>query len=165
MLKTSTTQTQLTKNMKTEAIKAALANLDKTAALCDLPDSEFVTGGSITTACRAAGYDESGRATINQMNVWSSTVGELETMLCEQEEESDYSEYSVKISSDPSYYGNKCTQQDADRIAASLADLIRSEFPGIDIVENDLNSKTTGPDETVIEEINTWIEKNWTAAL
>ena len=77
----------------------------------------------------------------------------------------DYSEYSVKISSDPSYYGSDCTQQDADRIAASLADLIRSEFPGIDIVENDLNSKTTGPDETVIEEINTWIEKNWTAAL
>jgi len=72
--------------MKTKAIKAALANLDKTTALCDLPDSEFVTGGAITNACRAAGYDESGRATINQMNVWSHTVEELETMLCEQEE-------------------------------------------------------------------------------
>ncbi len=33
-------------------------------------------------------------------------------------EATDYSEYSVKISSDPSYYGSDCTQQDADRIAA-----------------------------------------------
>ena len=80
-------------------------------------------------------------------------------------EAANYSEYSVKISSDPSYYGSDCTQQDADRIASSLADLIRSEFPGIDIVENDLNSKTTGPDETVIEKINTWIANNWTSAL
>jgi len=70
-------------SMNTESIKAALANLDQNAALCDLPDSEFVTGGAITTACREAGYDESGRATINQLNVWSITVGELEAMLCE----------------------------------------------------------------------------------
>jgi hypothetical protein len=82
--------------MKTEAIKAALANLDKTATLYDLPDSEFVTGGAITTACRAAGYDESGRAAINQMNVWSSTVGELETMLCEQEQPVSYELRSAK---------------------------------------------------------------------
>lgn len=77
----------------------------------------------------------------------------------------DYSEYSVKVTSDPSYYGTDCTQADAARMAASLADLIRSEFDGIDVVENALNSKTTGPDENVIEEINTWIQDNWTAAL
>jgi hypothetical protein len=80
-------------------------------------------------------------------------------------EATNYSEYSVKISSDPSYYGSDCTQQDADRIAAILVDLIRSEFQGIHIVENALSSKTTGPDELVIEEINEWIANNWTAAL
>lgn len=77
----------------------------------------------------------------------------------------NYSEYSVKISSDPSYYGSDCIQEDANRIVSNLANLIRSEFPEIDITENDLNSKTTGPNEAVIEEINTWIENNWTAAL
>jgi hypothetical protein len=76
----------------------------------------------------------------------------------------NYSEYTVKISPDPSDCGD-CTQEDADRIAASVAELIRSEFPGIETVENDLNSKTTGPDEAVIEKINVWIENNWTAAL
>lgn len=71
-------------SMNTQAIKAALANLETNTALCDLPDSEFVTGGAITNACREAGYDESGRAAINQLNVWKITVGELEAMLCSQ---------------------------------------------------------------------------------
>jgi len=33
-------------------------------------------------------------------------------------------------------------------------------------VDNGLcSSETTGPDDTVIEDINLWIENNWTAAL
>lgn len=80
----------------------------------------------------------------------------------------DYSEYTVKISSEPSYYGSECTQQDADRIVESLGNLIRSEFPGIQTekyVDGQGSGKTTGPDDSVIEEINQWIENNWTAAL
>ena len=79
----------------------------------------------------------------------------------------DYSEYTVKISSEPSYYGSECTQQDADRIVESLGNLIRTEFPGIQTEKyaDGHGSKTTGPDESVVEEINLWIEKNWTAAL
>ena len=79
-----------------------------------------------------------------------------------------YNEYAVKISSEPSYYGTDCTQQDADRIVESLGNLIRTEFPGIQIekfVDGQGSSKTTGPDESVVEEINLWIENNWTAAL
>jgi len=80
----------------------------------------------------------------------------------------DYSEYTVKISSEPSYYGSECTQQDSDRIVDSLGSLISAEFPGIEIedyVDGRGSSKTTGPDESVIEEINAWISDNWTAAL
>lgn len=80
----------------------------------------------------------------------------------------NYSEYTVKISSEPSYYGSECTQQDADRIVESLGSLIRSEFPGIQTekyVDGQGSSKTNGPDESLVEEINLWIENNWTAAL
>lgn len=79
-----------------------------------------------------------------------------------------YSEYTVKISSEPNYYGSECTQQDADRIVESLGNIIRTEFPGIQTekyVDGQGSSKTTGPDESVVEEINLWIENNWTAAL
>jgi hypothetical protein len=80
----------------------------------------------------------------------------------------DYSEYTVKNSTETSFYGSDCTQEDADRIAKAISDLIRTEFPGINVEEwsdGNVSSKTTGPDESVIEEINDWIANNWTAAL
>jgi len=80
----------------------------------------------------------------------------------------NYTEYTVKISSEPSYYGNECTQQGADRIFENLGSLIQSEFPGIQIESyfaGHGSSQTNGPDESVVEEINLWIENNWTAAL
>ena len=73
----------------------------------------------------------------------------------------NYSEYTVKISSEPSYFGSECTQEDADRIVESLGNLIRIEFPEIQIekyADGQGSSKTTGPDESVVEEINLWIE-------
>lgn len=162
MLKTSTTQTQLTKNMTTRIIKD---NGDCKREMVLIHENSN-TGTKIYSekdgiGVLAAFFDHD---SLDSSAQWFESREALEEAYPGTLPQ-DYSEYSVKISSDPSYYGNDCTQQDADRIAASLADLIRSEFPGIDIVENDLNSKTTGPDETVIEEINTWIEKNWTAAL
>jgi hypothetical protein len=78
---------------------------------------------------------------------------------------STFSEYTVKVTSEPSYYGSDCTQQDATRIAASLAQMIRNQFPGIVVEEMVLSGKTTGPDEVVIDDINRWIQDNWTAAL
>ncbi len=81
---------------------------------------------------------------------------------------SDFSEYTVKNSTDPSFYGTDCTQEDADLIAEAISDLIRNEFPGINVGEwsdGNVSSKTTGPDEAVIDEINDWIANNWTAAL
>ena len=60
-----------------ESIREALSDLDQDAILCDLPDSEFVTGGSIADACRVAGYDESGRVTVNNLRAWNMTVAEF----------------------------------------------------------------------------------------
>ena len=57
-----------------KSIREALSNLDQNAHLTHLPDSEFVTGGAITDACRVAGYDESGRVTVNNLNAWNMTV-------------------------------------------------------------------------------------------
>jgi hypothetical protein len=83
----------------------------------------------------------------------------------------NYSDYSVKISNEPSYYGSTCTQQDADRICGALRTLIMGEFPGIQVdiynesVINERSSSTFGSDQEVVEQINEWIENNWTAAL
>ena len=49
----------------------------------------------------------------------------------------DYSEYTVKTSTEPSFYGSECTQADADCIAKNISDLIRSEFPGITVEDMD----------------------------
>lgn len=66
---------------KKEAIAKAVASLDPSAILCDLNDSEFETGGAITNACREAGYDESGRITVNQLSAWNKTVSEFADMI------------------------------------------------------------------------------------
>ena len=78
-------------------------------------------------------------------------------------ETKSFSEYSVCVSTDPSYYGSDCTQFDADRIAANLSDLIKAEFP--EIVVTSSGRSVAGPDEETCEDINRWIQENWTAAL
>lgn len=75
----------------------------------------------------------------------------------------NYSDYTVGISNEPSYYGRSCSAFDAERIAENLAAMIHAQFPGIDTRSH--HGKTNGPDETVIGEINEWIENNWMAAL
>ena len=84
------------------------------------------------------------------------------------EEEIDYSDYTVKVSDEPSYYGSECSQDDADAISEKLCEMIERQFPGIQTdlwSDGDGSSKTTGPDEDICEEINEWMSNNWTAAL
>jgi len=50
---------------------------DEHVPLCDLPDSEFQTGGRITDLCRAAGHDESGRVVVNNLRAWHMTAAEF----------------------------------------------------------------------------------------
>lgn len=80
----------------------------------------------------------------------------------------NYNEYTHKISKDQTYYGSGCSQSDADRIFESLGNMIRNQFPGIQIDEyrdGDGSCITTGPDEDVVSEIELWVSENWTAAL
>lgn len=77
----------------------------------------------------------------------------------------DYSEYSIMVGTDPGYYGSQCGDEDAQRIANSVADLIRREFPGIQVNLTEIGRPVTGPDSEVVEEIREWVENNWTAAL
>ena len=80
----------------------------------------------------------------------------------------DYSQYEVRVSNDPSYYGSECTPDDGDRIASSICGLIESQFPGIQTelwMDCHTSSSTTGPNEDTVNSIEEWIELNWTAAL
>ena len=79
----------------------------------------------------------------------------------------NYHEYTVAISTDPTYYGSECTAQDAVRIAHALYYLIRDEFPGVTVrTGSEIGGRgVTGPDDAVIRQIEGWIAENWTTAL
>jgi hypothetical protein len=79
-----------------------------------------------------------------------------------------YTEYTVRLSTEPSYYGSGCTEERAAEIVESLGNLVRVKFPGIVIVkyvDGDGGSKTMGPSDAVCDKIKLWIAANWTAAL
>ena len=80
----------------------------------------------------------------------------------------DYSEYEVRVSNDPSYYGTECDADDGDRIANAICELIEEQFPGIQTelwYDCSSSSSTTGPNQDTVDDIDGWIECNWTAAL
>ena len=80
----------------------------------------------------------------------------------------DYSQYEVRVSNDPSYYGSECTPDDGDRIANAICELIESQFPNIQTelwMDCHTSSSTTGPNQDTVNDIDEWIELNWTAAL
>ena len=76
----------------------------------------------------------------------------------------DFSEYTVTITNEPSYYGTTCTQEQADRICNDLRRLVSDQFPGV-VVNWDGHDGIRGPSVNVIDEIHDWIGNNWTAAL
>lgn len=78
----------------------------------------------------------------------------------------EYSGYTAQVPTDPSFYGS-CTSEDAAVIASRIAEMIKGQFPGIDVREYPEIGKasTLGPDESISSVIDEWIEANWTAAL
>lgn len=78
-----------------------------------------------------------------------------------------YQNYSVNVSTDPTYYGSECTHDDASRIASNIASLIRGEFPGVNVrIGSDIGGRgVTGPDDAIVRQIEQWIAENWTTAL
>jgi len=79
----------------------------------------------------------------------------------------NYSEYTVRVSTDPSYYGSDCDQADANRISDGIAKLVKGQFPGVAIIkESEIGGRgVSGPDQSTVDEIDEWVESNWTAAL
>lgn len=79
----------------------------------------------------------------------------------------NYDQYTIRISDDPTYYGSDCTQADAARIVRNLATMIRAEYPGIGVEthnETDRSATILGPDDEVCDQIERWVDDNWTAA-
>lgn len=80
---------------------------------------------------------------------------------------SDYSEYTVRVSTDPSYYGSHCDQSDATRISDNISKLVEARFPGVTIIkESEIGGRgVSGPDQGTVDEIAEWVSSNWTSAL
>jgi hypothetical protein len=78
-----------------------------------------------------------------------------------------FGEYKITLSSDISSYGDNVDQERTNEINEILSVMISREFPEIQVeITNMYNmGKTTGPDQDTIDEINSWIGDNWTAAL
>jgi hypothetical protein len=78
-----------------------------------------------------------------------------------------FSEYKVTLSSDVSSYGDNVSQEQVNEINEILSAMISREFPEIQIEISNFDGcgKTTGPDQDTIDEIDSWISENWTAAL
>lgn len=79
--------------------------------------------------------------------------------------QNEYSEYSITVGTDAGYYGSQCSDEDGVKIAGSVAELIRNEFPGIEVKIDLYGKRVTGPNEETVFEITRWIEDHWTAAL
>lgn len=82
--------------------------------------------------------------------------------------EINYSEYTVCVGNDESNYGSDVTRAEATTIADTLQQMIEAEFPGINVRRTEESGEPTptrGPDDVIIEEIDRWVQDNWTAAL
>jgi len=82
--------------------------------------------------------------------------------------ERDYSEYTVRVSTEASYYGSSCTDEDAEDIAIRICNQTEREFPNLVTElwsEGDGSCSTTGPNEDTCQEIDAWMQDNWIAAL
>jgi hypothetical protein len=63
---------------------AAAETMNPETLLCDLPESEFLTGTVISEAVKQAGFTDSAKTVINNNGWWSLTVSELLQQLANQ---------------------------------------------------------------------------------
>lgn len=81
----------------------------------------------------------------------------------------DYSQYLIKISSDPVHYGPDCGDAQAVQVAQAVADLVRHRFPGIlahILQPTEFSAQAVlGPDPEVVLGIVEWLNENWYPAL
>jgi len=82
--------------------------------------------------------------------------------------ERDYSDYTIFVSDEASYYGSECTDEQAEDIAMRICAQAEREFPNLVTEiwsEGDGSCSTTGPNDDTCDEITQWMQENWTAAL
>jgi hypothetical protein len=80
----------------------------------------------------------------------------------------DYSEYTIYISDEASYYGSECTDEQAEDIAMRISSLAKRQFPNLVTEiwsEGDGSCSTTGPNDDTCDEITQWMQENSTAVL
>jgi hypothetical protein len=80
----------------------------------------------------------------------------------------DYSEYTIYISDEASYYGSECTDEQAQDIAMRISSLAKRQFPNLVTEiwsEGDGSCSTTGPNDDTCDELTQWMQENSTAVL
>jgi len=80
----------------------------------------------------------------------------------------DYSEYTIFVSDEASYYGSGCTDEQAKDIAMRISSLAKREFPNLVTEiwsEGDGSCSTTGPNDDTCDEITQWMQENSTSVL
>jgi hypothetical protein len=80
----------------------------------------------------------------------------------------DYSEYTIYVSQEASYYGSECTDEQAEDIAMRISSLAKRQFPNLVTEiwsEGDGSCSTTGPNDDTCDEITQWMQENSTAVL
>ena len=82
--------------------------------------------------------------------------------------DADYSEYTIYLSDEASYYGSECTDEQAKDIAMRISSLAKRQFPNLVTEiwsEGDGSCSTTGPNDDTCDEITEWMQENSTAVL
>jgi len=82
--------------------------------------------------------------------------------------ERDYSEYTIFVSQEASYYGSECTDEQAEDIAMRICAQAEREFPNLVTElwrEGHGSCSMTGPNDDTCDDIIRWMQDNWTAAL
>ena len=82
--------------------------------------------------------------------------------------EIDYSEYTIFVGKDASYYGSGCTDEQANDIAMRICALAQREFPNLVTelwAEGHGSCSTTGPNDDTCDEITRWMQENSTSVL
>ena len=77
----------------------------------------------------------------------------------------NYSEYTVTLSTDQASYGCPCTDEQAAVIAKTLGGMLETQFPGVVVRFSSMGDNIAGPDQNTLDDIFSYIQENWTAAL
>jgi len=123
----------------------------------ELTQPELEGHSELSDLARECGYS-SLRSCLNDHNMWGADVEVVKEFLRDQLKNS-FTQYTVTIKTDPSYYGEGVDKTEAMELAKKIAAKLEEKFPGINIRMDNLighgrKDDTTGPEQSVCEEID-----------